>query len=369
MQRTVLLDRDINMTENASGFLIIKEKTIRQAMSQLSEVGEKQLFVVDDDNRLIGALSDGDIRKWILKGGNLYKKVDEVCNKFPKYVSENYDIEDVKQIMLEEKIESIPVINKDRIVKDILVWDKVFSGEVKRHREKIDMPVVIMAGGKGSRLDPYTKILPKPLIPIGEKPIIELIMDKFNEFGIKDFFISINHKAKMIKSYFEETNGEYNITYIEESMPLGTIGSLSLVRKEIDNTVLVTNCDVIVDADYVELVRFHKDRGYSMTLVACYRHYTVPYGVCEIANGGSLKAIKEKPKYDLLINAGMYIMNKEILSLIPENRCFDSTDLINAAQSASYPVGVFPIHEKDWLDVGEWDEYRKTVRKLSLDID
>ncbi len=369
MQRAVLLERDINMTENATGFLIAKEKTIRDAMSQLSEVGEKELFVVDDDNRLIGSLSDGDIRKWILRGGSLYEKVDQVCNKSPKYVGENYDIARVKQIMLEEKIESIPVINKERTVKDILVWDKVFSGEVKRHREKIDIPVVIMAGGKGSRLDPYTKILPKPLIPIGEKPIIELIMDKFNDFGVKDFFISINHKAKMIKSYFEEANGEYNITYIEETKPLGTIGSLSLLRHKIDNTLLVTNCDVIVDADYAELVRFHKDGGYKMTLVACYRHYMVPYGVCEIANGGSLKAIKEKPRYDLLINTGMYIMNKEILSLIPEHSCFDSTDLINSAQSADYPIGVFPIHEQDWLDVGEWDEYRKTVRKLSLDID
>lgn len=357
------------MRKDVQGFLINQEKTIKQAMKQLSQIGEKELFVVNNDNQLVGALSDGDIRKWILKDGNLDDNVDKAYNTDPKFIFEDYDLENVKKMMIDLKIESVPVVNKEKRILGIFIWDEVFGGRLRKHKNELDIPVVIMAGGKGTRMDPYTRILPKALIPIGEKPIIEVIMDKFSEHGIKDFYVSVNHKSRMIKSYFEEMNGKYNITYIEETQALGTAGSLKFLSFRRRKEILVTNCDVIINTDYAEVVKFHHEHNYDLTLVATCHHYQIPYGVCEIENGGGLKNLREKPEYDLLVNAGMYIVNRNILSLIPKQQVCNFTDLITKARDEGYKIGVFPINEKDWVDVGQWEEYRKSIRKLNIEID
>ncbi len=195
-------------------FLVPLGSSIRSAMKRLSEIGEKELFVVDDARRLAGALSDGDIRKWLLHGGSIDASVDKVCNRGPKSVGIDFDLEQVKRLMLELKIESVPVIDGERKVGRILVWDEVFGGGLKAPKSRIRLPIVIMAGGKGTRLDPFTRILPKPLIPIGDKPVIELIMDKFVEYGIQEFFVSLNHKARMVRSYFEDAKRAFRLHYV-----------------------------------------------------------------------------------------------------------------------------------------------------------
>ena len=347
-------------------FLIDRNCSVKRAMSQLSDLGEKELFVIDDRGKLIGALSDGDIRKWILKEGSLESPVHDICNKDPKYVREDYGLEQVKSLMLELKIECIPVIGEDRHVKKVLTWDEVFAGKVEKTREHMSVPVVIMAGGKGSRLDPFTRILPKPLIPVGDKPVIELIMDKFGEYRITDFYISVNHKARMIKSYFEEVNGgKYHITYLEELKPLGTAGSLKMLEHKFKTPFIVTNCDAIINCDYAELIHFHQEHANDLTLVVSCRHYVIPYGVCEIEQGGTLKNIKEKPEMDLLINTGMYVLNNKILSLIPKDTFFNFNELILKAKDQRYRVGVFPVNEKSWMDVGQWEEYNKTMKDFN----
>ncbi len=352
------------MTVNMKNFLINSNRTVKQAMRQLSDIGERQLFVVDDGDILQGALSDGDIRKWILGNGALDGMVEVVANKSPKSVGRDFTIGQVRSLMLDCRIEAVPVLDEHGRVEDVLIWDKVFSGEVPRHRGIIDVPVAIMAGGKGARLDPFTRILPKPLIPIGEKPIIEIIMDKFLEYQVPLFYISIFHKARMIRSYFEEVGGEYKIEFVEEQKPLGTSGALGLLRKKIDKEVLVTNCDVIVDTDYVELLQFHRSNKYDLTLVLSMRHYKIPYGVCELASGGVLTAIKEKPEYDLLVNTGMYIVGPRVLDIIPESRPYTVIDLVKDAKANGLSVGAFPISEKSWIDVGQWDEYAKSVQDI-----
>ena len=352
------------MSYDVNDFLIDRCKTVKQAMRQMNELGEKEIFVVHDGRLLTGSLSDGDIRKWILKEGNLETRVDQICNKTPKTVRKDCGLEHVRHLMLTLKIESVPVINEDNAVEAILTWDNVFAGKLERHREKLNVPVVIMAGGKGSRLDPFTKILPKPLIPIGEKPIIELIMDRFAAYDVKDFYIAVFHKARMIKSYFEDMNDKYRISYVEEEVPLGTVGALSLLKGRLNSTFLVTNCDVIVESDYAEIVRFHQEHDYDLTLVVSCRHYMIPYGVCELENGGTLRSIKEKPEYDLLVNTGMYVMNPRVLEVIPPGRSFDIIDLIAKAKTGGCKIGVFPINEKAWIDVGQWEEYYKSVQDL-----
>jgi len=207
-----------------------------------------------------------------------------------------------------------------------------------------------MAGGKGTRLDPFTKVLPKPLIPIGERTIIDIIMDKFYQNGIKEFYISINHKSRMIKSYFEEANTKFIIHYLEENQPLGTAGSLKLLEGKIEGSLLVSNCDIIIDTDYSEIIEFHEKKKYDMTIVGSFRHYVIPYGVCEISNGGSLKEIREKPEYDFLVNTGMYVLEPDVLVPIPVNKFYHITDLINEYLKRQEKVGVYPISEK-WYQI------------------
>ncbi len=351
------------MSHRVEDFLIECSKAVKQAMRQLSDLGEKELFVIDSQGQLMGALSDGDIRKWILQEGPLDAPVESVCNQNPRFVGEGYDLEEVKRTMLDLKIECIPVVDGDRHITKVLTWDEVFVGKVEKSHEKLGVSVVIMAGGKGSRLDPFTRILPKPLIPVGDKPIIEVIMDKFSEYDINDFYISVNHKARMIKSYFDEVNGKYRISYIEETKPLGTAGSLRLLENRLADPFIVTNCDVLIDCDYAQLIHFHQEHAYDLTLVVSYRHYVIPYGVCEI-QGGMLKTIKEKPELDLLINTGMYVMGNKVLNLIPKDEFLDFNELILNAQAAGYQVGVFPVNDKSWLDVGQWEEYQKTINQF-----
>jgi NDP-sugar pyrophosphorylase family protein len=221
-----------------------------------------------------------------------------------------------------------------------------------------------MAGGKGTRLEPFTKVLPKPLIPIGDKTIIEIIIEKFTDYEIDNFYVSVNHKAKIIKSYFEELKREYTISYIEESQPLGTIGALSLIKEKINKPILITNCDIIINTDYSEFLKFHIRNKYDLSLIGSMIDFKIPYGVCEIGKDGILENFTEKPQYSILASTGMYILSPNIIDQIPENVFYDITDLMSYLRNNGGRIGVFPISEESWMDTGEWDQYRKTVSKL-----
>ncbi len=348
-------------------FLIPEDIVIKEAMRRMNRTGEKTLFITDEGDRLRGSLTDGDIRRWILKDGELTDEVKKVYNRTPVFVAGDYDLEEVKKLMLDNRIEWIPVVDDKRRVIEVLCWDDVFGKDSRTPRGKLDIPVVIMAGGEGTRLDPFTRILPKPLIPIGEKAIIDIIMEKFSHYGINEFYVSINHKAKMIKSYFEEINPARVIRYIEEEQPLGTAGSLRFLRGQIQGSLLVSNCDIIVDCDYCEVVDFHDRNDHDITIIGSFRHFTIPYGICEIEKGGVLTGMTEKPEYDFLVNTGMSVLRKSALELIPENQKFHITELINSVRERGGKVGVFPISEKSWIDVGQWEEYRKSVKLLGIE--
>jgi dTDP-glucose pyrophosphorylase len=351
--------------------LLVRSRTsVLDAMRQLEDTAHKILMVVDDDEQLLGSLTDGDIRRWILAEGDLQEAVERVCNRTPFQVGPDYDIALVRRTMVEKKIDCIPVVNGARQVVDLLFWDDVFEGEGRtRPARRLDVPAVIMAGGKGTRLDPFTQILPKPLIPLGEKTVIEHIIDHFLKFGVSRFILSVNEKAKIIKSYFEELGPSYAISYVEEDQPLGTAGSLRYLRGVLDRTLIVTNCDVIIDADYGELVDFHHVNSNDITIVGSLKNYHIPYGICEIANGGSLERITEKPEYNFLVNTGMYVLGAQTLGLIPEGVVFHMTDLIGCVQKSGGKVAVFPVSDKAWIDTGEWAEYRKALRELRVDYD
>ena len=346
-------------------FLVRDDISIKEAMRRMVDVGEKVLFVVDHQKRLIGSLTDGDIRRWFLKEGSLDVAIKKAYCTHPISVDEHYEITRIKELMLKQSIPWVPVINQKRKVKDILFWESVFNGKQVAPKNSIDASVVIMAGGKGGRLDPFTRILPKALIPIGEKAIIEIIIAKFLEYNVDEFFISVCHRLRMIKAYFEEMSPDYKITYLEEHTPLGTAGGLKALEGKVKRNLIVSNCDILIEADYSEIIEFHKKKKYDMTLVGAFRNFTIPYGVCSITNGGRLTEIREKPEQDLLVNTGMYVLKSEVLAYIPEEKHFDITDLIEKIKDHNGSVGVYPIDGKSWIDIGQWEEYQKAIDQLN----
>lgn len=337
-------------------------------MRQLEDTAQKILFVVSDGGFLVGTLTDGDIRRWILAGGDLHDSIENVCNKEPYRVEQGYDLSHVRKLMLENTIGCVPVVSDTNRVVDLLFWESVFTdGSEHKPPRPIDLPVVIMAGGKGTRLDPFTRVLPKPLIPLGDKTVIERIIDSFLRFGVSTFYLSVNNKSRIIKSYFEELNPSYAVKYIEEDSPLGTAGSLRYLCDSLDGSLIVTNCDIILDTDYSELVDFHNGNENDITIVVSLKNYHIPYGICEIADGGELVRITEKPEYNFLVNTGMYVLRGEVLCLIPENEMFHMTHLIERVKETGGKVAVFPVSDKAWLDTGEWAEYRKALKQFEAD--
>lgn len=354
------------MIDTFNTILIDKSASVKDAMKKLDKSAEKILFVTENRIKLIGSLTDGDIRRWILSDGDLNDVVLNVCFKGTFFVNEHFSLSEIKEEIVKREIFYVPVVNERKEILDFLVWDKLFDRKLlRKSKQLLDAEVVIMAGGKGTRLDPFTKILPKPLIPIGEQSILEIIIDRFVDYQVKEFFISVNHKAKIIKSYFEEIQPEYKLTYLFEEKPLGTVGALKQLEGMFRKEIILTNCDIIIDTDYSDLLRHHKEQKNAITIVASLKHYNIPYGICEIENGGQLVNIKEKPEYDFLINTGMYVINPEVISHIPENELFHITHLIDKIKQ-SHRIGIYPISENSWTDTGEWIEYRKAVEKFKL---
>jgi NDP-sugar pyrophosphorylase family protein len=267
--------------------------------------------------------------------------------------------------MLKVNLGCVPVINPAREIVQLLFWKQMFQGgSPSKPKRQLDLPVVIMAGGQGTRLAPFTSVLPKPLIPVGDRTVIEIIINQFLPYGLNRFHLSVNYKAKILKSFFEELAPSYSMTYLEEQEPRGTAGILREMYAPTAENLIVTNCDIVIEADYAELMSFHTENNYDLTLVASLKEYHIPYGVCELEKGGSLAHITEKPQYSFLVNTGMYVVRRDRLGLIPrETRC-DMTDFITQIKDAGGRIGVFPIGENAWLDIGEWAEYRKSLESL-----
>lgn len=351
--------------------ILVKENIrITEAFKALDETAEKVLFVVDDADSLLGSLTDGDIRRYLLKGRSLEDTIVDVYNRNPKYIyKKEYSNESAKNILLKYRISLIPIVNEENRLIDVVPWDKIFSEnsqKIKRKISKINIPVVIMAGGKGTRLNPFTKILPKPLIPIGDKPIIEIIMDKFHEYGMENFYVTLNHRSKMIKAYFEEFRAQYKITYIYEDKPLGTAGGLKYLPSKIVGPIFVSNSDIIIEEDYRKILKFHKSNKNEITIVASIKNYNIPYGICEIEDGGVLSKISEKPNFSFLVNTGMYVINAGVLSVIPKNEFYHITQLIDDVKDMGKKVGIFPVSEKAWIDIGEWGKYKEVLEHFKI---
>tara|TARA_B100001564_G_C20636807_1_gene670084 strand:- start:80 stop:1126 length:1047 start_codon:yes stop_codon:yes gene_type:complete len=338
--------------------------TILQALKALDKLAEKCLLVIDETGKLLGTLTDGDLRRKILMGVKFSENISNSYKNNPiVFVQNKYTSDEVEQTLRDKKIDLIPVIDKEGKVVDYLTWS---NNKSDKQNKKVldDVSVVIMAGGKGTRMEPFTNVLPKPLIPIHGKPIIEHIIERFTDMGCSDFHLTVNYKSKILKAYFEELNPDYTLSFVDETEPLGTAGSLQYLNGKFNKPFFVTNCDIIIKADYGNLYEFHKKGGYDITLVASAKEYVIPYGTCELNSEGYFSHINEKPKYDFLINSGLYILNPDVLSIIPKNKFYHITHMIEKLKNAKKDIGVFPIDDDAWIDIGQWAEYKKAVDKL-----
>lgn len=340
--------------------LISEEITILDALRQLDETAKKVLFITKE-NKLMAALTDGDVRRWILSKGDLKAPVCNAANYNPKFIWEDNE-ENAFAYMKEVNIEALPVLNQDREIVKIL-----FEKDANRRshtNEMQDVPVVIMAGGLGTRLYPYTKILPKPLIPVGDVPIIEHIMNEFNYYGCKDFHLIVNHKKNMIKAYFYESDLPYTVSYADEDIPLGTGGGLSLLKGKIDSTFVLTNCDILIRENIAKIYQMHKEQGYTITMVCSVKNFTIPYGIVEIDANGEIEEMREKPSLSFLTNAGCYIVEPEVIEGLKENEMIHFPDIIEKYKNMGKKIGVYPISEHAWLDMGQMEELRRMERIL-----
>ena len=339
--------------------------TIKEALKLMFKFGAKCLVIVNSKNILLGTLSDGDLRKAILKGAQLNENVDKFYFKKPFYfLKGKYNKILLKEKFISTKIDVIPIIDKNKKLIEVVRWEDFFQKNNKVKKILKNIPTVIMAGGKGTRMEPFTKVLPKPLIPIHDKPVIEHIIEKFTSVGINDFYLTVNYKSRILKAFFEEIKHSYKVKFIDESNPLGTAGSLQFLKNKFNKPFFVTNCDIIINTNIEDLYNFHISNSNDITLVASAKEYSIPYGTCQINSKGKLSKIVEKPKYDFLVNTGLYIINPKILKLIPKNKFYHITNLINDAKKSKMNIGVYPIDDDSWIDVGQWKDYKNAIDDL-----
>lgn len=323
----------------------------------------KTLFVFDE-NRFEGLFTVGDVQRAIIKNIALSESVGAVLdrNKIYGYVSEPE--ETIKEKMRSIRAEAMPILDENGRLVDIWFWNDVFNYKESDLRPQIDFPVVIMAGGKGTRLKPITNVIPKPLVPVGEKTILEVIMDQFEGIGCHKFYMSVNYKADMMKYYLSQLPHHYDIEFFMEDKPLGTIGSVSLLKGKITTPFFVSNCDSINEQDYRDVYDYHVENHNDLTIVTMVKTFKIPYGVIETGEDGLMKALKEKPEQTYQVNTGVYILNPELIEEIPEGEFFHITHLMEKIKAKGGRVGCFPVSEHSWKDMGEWSEYLKMINVI-----
>lgn len=337
-------------------YLLPEGSTILEALEKLNQqVLDPILFVVDRDNRLIGSMTDGDVRRGLLSGKQTDDSIDEIFQKNPKFIQKGE--KDLDKIIdyRRKNIRIVPIVDNDHYVVNVISF---------RHlKSYLPVDAVIMAGGRGERLKPLTDSIPKPLLMVGDKPIVEHNIDRLRIFGIDDFWITLRYLPDQITEYLGDGRSkDIRIEYVYETEPLGTIGSVSTIKNFVHDYVLVTNSDVLTNIDYEHFfLDFIKEKA-DMSVVTIPYSVDIPYGVLETDNGHVIN-FREKPTYTYYSNGGIYLIKKEILQHIPFAKHYNATDLMEYLVSQNKRVNSYPLSAY-WLDIGRPEDYEKAKKDI-----
>ncbi len=344
--------------------IIVKTSTsLLDAMKMMDIQKVKTLFVFEGDC-FKGLLTLGDIQRAIINNTDLKEPVNRILDRNKVYGHQSEGEDGIKEKMRRMRAEVMPILNEKNELVDVWFWEGLFKKADLTEREKINLPVVIMAGGKGTRLKPITNVIPKPLVPIGDKTILETILDQFEEIGCTKFYMSVNYKADIMKYYLSQLDHKYDIEFFQEDKPLGTIGSVSLLKGKITTPFFVSNCDSINEQDYRDVYDYHMSNHNDLTIVTMVKSFKIPYGVIETGEDGLMTSLSEKPELTYQVNTGVYILNPSCIEEIPDGEFFHITHLMEKIKARGGRVGCFPVSEHSWKDMGEWPEYLKMINVL-----
>ena len=350
------------LSERIQSKIVDSSKTIIQTMKIMDDAFTK-LLLVFEDNKFLGIITNGDLQRAIIANTPFETPIGKIVSREGKLFAHiGDDREIIKEWMLAKRAELMPVLDNNEQLVDVIFWDDILPETPNTDtRKKIDLPVVIMAGGKGTRLKPITNVIPKPLVPVGDKTILEVIMDQFESIGCHKFYMSVNYKADMMKYYLSQLPHQYDIEFFQEDKPLGTIGSVSLLKGKINTPFFVSNCDSINEQDYRDVYDYHVNNHNDLTIVTMVKTFKIPYGVIETGEDGLMVSLSEKPELTYQVNTGVYILNPSCIEEIPEGEFFHITHLMEKIKVRGGRVGCFPVSEHAWKDMGEWPEYLKMI--------
>ena len=359
------------MKGSLSQYFISPNLTVKEAIEKISENGKKAVFIVDNQQKLLGIFTDGDMRKFLLSNGDLTSLVKDFMNTSPVKLFSN-DEDNFSSIICSTQHIIYPIVDETNKIVGAVFWNEI--KEILKDNPSFKLPkdihTVIMAGGLGKRLYPYTKVLPKALIPIGEYPICTRVINNFKKYGCQNFDLILNHKKNMIKAYYTEEDKDYNIFFHEEREFLGTAGGLALLKGKMKDTFFVSNCDILVDADYSCIYKFHKKEKNLITIIGALKDIQIPYGVIHVKGEESaINNIEEKPKFSFLTNVGLYIIEPEVVENLKDNQFIHMTDLVDQYIAQNKKIGVFPISGDDWLDMGQIEEMKQMTAVLEKKVE
>ena len=330
---------------------------VRNALKQLDFLGAYAiLIIVDDNNMLKGSLTDGDLRRGFIKGLGFEDLITDFMNSQPKFIYEDDYNPDVLEGYKQNHHKIIPIVDRTMEVKDILNF----------HTRSTLLPLdaVLMAGGEGKRLRPLTATTPKPLLKVGDKPIIEYNIDRLAQVGVKNIYLSINYLGDQLISYFSDGKEKnLNIQYVKEPKPMGTIGSILLVKDFAHDEILIMNSDLLTNIDFADFYKTFKNSDADMAVAAIPYNVDIPYAVLETDENQKVKSLKEKPKYTYFSNAGIYLIKKELLQMIPKDQFFDITNLMDKVLEMDKKLITFPINGY-WLDIGKHEDFKKAQEDI-----
>lgn len=340
-----------------SKYFVSPNRTVKEVIAYMEKADVDATIIVDEKRKLLGLFTMGDMRRYFLNNGSLTALITKAMNLSPKVFRTVLEAENDKNRLI-----IYPIVDEKGIVVNVIADGKrqditnVLNG----------VPIVIMAGGKGTRLYPYTKILPKALIPIGEYTITERIIKSFQKYGCNDFFMILNHKAEMIKAYYTDLRKDYSLTYVREKEFLGTGGGLAYLKGKVHNTFFFSNCDILINADFECMYKTHKSEGNKITFICAMKDVVIPYGIVETNSEGKITALCEKPEFSFLTNTGLYVVEPEVIEDLEKDEFIHMPDIAKRYMDKGEKIGVFPISEQAWMDMGQFSEMESMLKHLGI---